>query len=300
MPVLFSALVTGAGGFVGRALARALPAPPAVLALGTAGWQERLREAPFEGRTVFHLAARVHDPGDRDEAAFHRDNVVKTTALAEEAARRGARRLVFVSTSKVYGEESTGRPFDSTDPPAPWDAYARSKTEAEQVIRRVAARSGFDFVIVRAPLVLGAGARGNVRAAMRLADGPWPLPFAAIRNRRSFVHVDDLARLLVGCASYPGHLAAVFDAAHPEPMSTPALFTSLRHHLGRAARLFGVDPGLLERVAALAGAGDRMRRLTRSLEIDPAAAMRIVGWHASIGLDEAAAGLARAWRSGWS
>jgi nucleoside-diphosphate-sugar epimerase len=299
MPVLFSALVTGAAGFVGRALVRALPAPPGTLALGTDGWEERLRAAPLEGRAIFHLAARVHAPRDPDEAAFRRDNVEKTRRLALEAARRGARRLVFVSTSKVYGEESVGRAFAAGDVPAPQDAYARSKLAAEEALAQVAGDEGLEVVVVRPPLVLGPGARGNVVAALRLADGPWPLPFAGIANRRSFVHVGDLARLLVRCASHPAAAGATLDAAHPEPMSTPEFLTALRRHLGRAPRLFAIAPALLEQGAALGGAGGRMRRLTRSLELDPAPSERAVEWRASTGLEEAAAEMARAWREGW-
>lgn len=299
MPVLLSALVTGAGGFVGRRVCRELPIPPAELALAAPDWEERLRAAPLEDRTIFHLAARVHAPGDRDEAAFCRDNAEKTRRLAEEAARRGARRLVFVSTAKVYGEESAGRPFAAGDRPAPADAYARSKLAAEEALARIAERSMLPVVVVRAPLVLGPGARGNVESAVRLADGPWALPFASIRNRRSFVHVADLARLLVRCATDPAAAGATLNAAHPDPLSTPMLVESLRRHLGRPARLFGVPPRALEVAARMLGAGERMRRLTRSLELDVAAAERLLGWRASTSLDEAAAEMARAWRAGW-
>lgn len=284
---------------MGRALAHALPAPPATLSLGAHDWEERLRGAPFEGRAVFHLAARVYAPHDDDAAAFHRDNVDKTRRLAEEAARGGALRLIFVSTSKVYGEESPGRPFAAGDAPAPPDSYARSKLLAEEALARIAGDSGLEVVVVRPPLVLGAGARGNVASTMRLADGAWPLPFGAISNRRSFVHVDDLAGLLVRCATHPAAAGATLDAAHAEPMSTAALFEALRRHLGRPPRLFAVPPAALERAAALAGAGARMRRLTRSLELDPAPTERALGWRAPTGLEEAAAEMSRAWRGGW-
>src|SRR4051812_26829890 len=104
------ALITGAGGFVGRALASQLPSH-ATLRLGEPDWAERIEQAPLPGSTIFHLAARVHEAGSCDDEVFRHDNALKTTRLAEAAARDGARRLVFLSSVKVYGEESRGRPL---------------------------------------------------------------------------------------------------------------------------------------------------------------------------------------------
>jgi len=292
------AMVTGASGFVGRALCASLDPPPECLSLGAPDWKARLRAAPLEGATVFHLAARVHDPHDRDELAFQRDNVDKTRRLAEEAAQRGARRLVFASSIKVYGEQSPGRPLTLDDVPAPRDAYARSKFAAEQALAEVSARTGLEVVVVRSPLVLGPGARGNVERLMALVDSAWPLPFAAIDNRRSFIHVADLARLLGACGEVV-RAAGTFIAAHPVSVSTPELVRALRRALSRPERLVAVAPALLEAAAAMAGQRERARRLTRSLEADPSAAEGAFGWTARVGLEAAAGEMAQAWRSGW-
>src|SRR5436190_8140517 len=117
-------LVTGAGGFVGKRLMMRLPGVAATLSLGAADWEARIDRGAFEGAVVYHLAARSMAGGDTD---FQRDNVDKTRVLAETAARRGAARLVYLSSIKVLGEESPGRPFRVDDAPAPNDAYARSK-----------------------------------------------------------------------------------------------------------------------------------------------------------------------------
>jgi len=291
MPVSFSALVTGAGGFVGRALARILPGS-AALSLGADDWEERLAAAPLEGAVVFHLAARVHAPADRDEAAFQHDNVEKTRRLAEEAARRGARRLVFLSSIKAQADESRERALRPEDPPAPTDAYGRSKLAAERSL----ASAHLPIVVVRAPLVLGAGAKGNLKSLLALADSAWPLPFAGITNRRSFVQVDDLARLLMACGEHPAAPGRTLIASHPDAMSTPQLVASLRRALGRPERLFAVPPKLLESAAAAIGQGERMRPLTRSLECDPGEAVSRLGWSPRVGLEEAAQEMARAWR----
>lgn len=290
-----AAVVTGASGFVGRALAARLAGAVQRVALGVPDWARSLEGVAWRDATVFHLAARVHRPGNEDEAAFTRDNTGKTEALARAAAAGGARRIVFLSTVKVFGEESPGRPFTLDDPPRPQDAYARSKHAAEEALHHVARGSALEIAVVRSPLVYGAGAGGNLAALLRLADSAMPLPFAAVRNRRSFVHVDDLARLLVACATEARAAGGLYLAAHPDAGSTPQLLGALRAALGRPPRLFAVPAGMLEAGASLAGQGERMRRLTRSLEVDPSAAASL-GWRAELGLGRCVADMVAAYR----
>jgi nucleoside-diphosphate-sugar epimerase len=259
-------------------------------------WAQHACAARFEGATVFHLAARAHQARDAHEADYTRDNADKTRQLADLAAGRGARHLVFLSSIKVLGEESVARPFVATDTPAPLDAYARSKRDAEEAVAAAAGR-GLGTTIVRAPLVYGPGARGNLQALLRLADSPLHLPFASLDNRRSFIHVDDLAALLVACA---GHEASgrTYLASHRNPLSTSALIAGVRAALGRPRRLFSVAPSTLESAAALCGQAERMRRLTRSLEADPSAAENDLAWSAQVSPERAIIDLVRGYRDG--
>lgn len=291
-------IVTGSTGFVGRALMAALGEGAARLHLASPGWIHAANAQRFEGATVFHLAARAHQMRGASEADYARDNVDKTRQLAAVAAGRGARRLVFLSSIKVHGEESGARPFVATDKPAPEDAYARSKLAAEEALASAASRHGLETTIVRASLVYGAGARGNLRALLRLADSPWPLPFASLDNRRSFIHVEDLAALLIACAGRSEAVGRIYLAAHRSPVSTRALIAGLRSALGRPLRLFPVAPATLESAAAVAGQGERIRRLTRSLEADPSAAETDLAWSAKVPLERAIADLARGHREG--
>jgi nucleoside-diphosphate-sugar epimerase len=288
------AVITGASGFVGRALMARMPGEP--LALGRDDWNERIAAARWDGATVYHLAARVHGQCG-NEADYQHDNVDKTRALVEAAERGGARRLVFLSSIKVNGEETRERPFRPDDPPAPEDAYARSKAEAERVLREISSRGKLSISIVRAPLVIGVGAAGNLRALLRLADTPWPLPFGAIENRRTFVGVEDLARLLLACGDGPRADGRTFLAGDPEPMSTPRLIATIRAALGRNARMIRLDVASLEAMASLAGARERIRRLTRSLEADVSDTLRELAWSPSMPIGEVVAKMARAYHA---
>ncbi|HUL95515.1 MAG TPA: NAD-dependent epimerase/dehydratase family protein [Usitatibacter sp.] len=284
--------VTGATGFVGRFLTARLPAS-SQLHFGAPGWAEQLARADLRGATVFHLAARVHDALPATAQDYRRDNVEKTEALANAARKAGARRLVFLSTVKVNGEETFDRPFTAADAPQPQDDYARSKWEAEQ---RLAALGGLEICIVRCPLVYGARSAGNLGRLLRLADSPWPLPLAGIANRRSFIHVDDLVTLLLACATHGNASGATFVAAHPQPVSTAQVVATMRRHLGRPERLFAMGSASLEALAALAGARDKAMRLTRNLEVDASETTRRVGWSARASLDDAVRDTVRGYR----
>jgi nucleoside-diphosphate-sugar epimerase len=286
------AVVSGSTGFVGRSLVSLLEGATSQVHLGEPDWMDQVRAADYSGATVFHLAAKVHGEGEETPAAYWHDNVVKTRAFAEAAASGGAKRFVFLSTVKVNGEESR-RPFRADDPPAPEDDYGRTKWEAE---KSLASGSSMEVAIVRSPLVYGAGVKGNLLALLRLADSGMPLPFAAVENRRSFIHVDDLARLLIDCGTHPRAAGRVFMAAHPDRASTPRVIAAMRGFLGRPRRLFPVPAFLLESGAWAAGQGGRMRRLTRSLEVDVTETQRTLGWIAQISFETGVEDMVRTFR----
>lgn len=289
-------IVTGATGFVGSRLVRCLGGEVARVSMSGEGWAGAAQSAPFAGATVFHLAARVHRMDSDSGTQYLRDNAEKTRRLAELAASRGARRFVFLSSIKVLGEETTAQPFTPADRPAPADGYARSKLAAEVALQEIAAKHSMQCVIVRSPLVYGAGARGNLVSLLKLADSPWPLPFASLAAPRSFIHVDDLAELLRACAQRPEAPGRVYLAAHRRPSCTRELVSALRMALGRPQRLFAMSPSRIEALGAAVGQRSRALRLTRALEVDPSAAERDLGWSAPRGLDVAVAELVEGYR----
>jgi len=291
-----STIVTGASGFVGRVLVAHLERPY-TLSLAGDDWRSCIASVDFEGATVYHVAARVHrTAAGGAERAFIHDNVEKTETLARAAAEHGARAFVFVSTAKVNGDESMAVPFRASDTPDPQDAYARSKWAAEQALARIASITGLPTTVVRPPLVYGRGAKANLRALLRLCDSPWPLPFAAVHNRRSFIEVNDLARLLLACPHETRGSTITHMAANPQPVSTSQLVGALRRELGRKVRLFAVTPRLLETAATIVGQRDNMLRLTRSLVVDAVDAERSLGWRAQVSFETALADMVAGYR----
>ena len=312
-------LVTGANGFVGRALCRALvdgghSVTGLVRQAGgcpadvhewvnagkdfegvKAGWPQGLRP-----ESVVHLAARVHvlndDAADPD-AAFHATNVDGTLRIAEAALHNGARRFVFVSSIKAVAESDSGRALREGDPPAPQDAYGRSKYAAEQALLRFGEETGLDIVIVRPPLVYGPEVRANF---LRLMEAVWkgiPLPLGSVRAKRSLVYVDNLADALARCATDPRAAHQCFHVADGNDPTVAGLARSLGKHLEKPARLVSVPTSWLRLAGRLIHRSPQIERLVGSLQVDSGRIRSVLGWQPPYSTEDGLAATARWYRS---
>lgn len=291
-------LVTGADGFVGRAVCADLARAGETVVAGTRrgvpvqhahetralGDLGRLRDPDGlleDLDAVVHLAARVHVGSDAspDAAAAYREvNVDATRRLGQAAARAGVRRFIFLSSVKVCGERTTSRPFDETDGPDPRGPYALSKLEAEQALAEIS-REGLETVVLRPPLVYGPGVKANFLDLLRVCDSALPLPLGAVSgNRRNLVYVDDLAGAIRLCLVHPHAAGRTYLVASGPALSTATLVRELRRALGRPERLLPVPPAALRLLARLAGRADAVGRLLDSLAVDACRIASELGW----------------------
>lgn len=304
-----SVLVTGANGFVGRAVcAKLLDCGHSVRGavrnhlhhLASGG--EIVQVAAIDGSTdwggalsggvdvVIHLAARVHVM--HDNAAdpleeFRKVNTVGTEHLARTAAAMGVRRFVYVSTIKVNGEATCEeKKFSETNVPSPKDPYGISKAEAEQALRRVAQETGLEVVIVRPPLVYGAGVKGNFAQMLGVLAKGIPLPLASVRNQRSLVYVGNLVDTLFVCATHKDAAGQTYLVSDGEDISTPDLLRQLGAAMGHPARLFPCPPALLKLAGRLTGKTDQVERLLGSLRVDSSKIRRELSWKPPYSLQE--------------
>lgn len=311
-------LVTGANGFVGRAVCRQL-ADAGIAAV--AAWRgsgeapsgaTRVVRIPSIGahddfgavlagcRVVVHLAARVHVMGDESGdalAAYRQTNVDGTLNLARQAVATGVRRFVFLSTAKVLGEEGD---LDAREAQAdcPDDPYSRSKFEAEQGLREIAGASGLELVVLRPPLVYGPGVKANFLRLLRAVDRGWPLPLGAVSNRRSMIYVGNLADAIITCTRHPAASGRTYLVSDGDDPSTPELVRRLAANLGRPARLLPVPVSWLRGAAQLAGRRREVDRLVGSLYFDGASIRAELGWTPPVSTDAAIAETVRWYRAG--
>ncbi|MDZ4730664.1 MAG: SDR family oxidoreductase [Xanthomonadales bacterium] len=299
-------LVTGATGFVGRALlARlqnsgrpvrvALRTPASICAAGEktvvgdigpdTDWQLALQGVGC----VVHLAARTHvlDEDSADPMSAYRDiNVLGSIRLAQQAAAAGVSRLIFMSSVKVNGEATRLHPFTETDVPAPLDAYGVTKAKAENALQRIGTETGIEIIILRPPLVYGPGVKGNLLRLLDLVHRGIPLPLASVRNQRSLLYVDNLADAIVCCVDAPAAGGAIYMVSDGEDISTPGLINKLAVAMGKMPRLLPCPPTLLTFGAGILGKRAMALRLTGSLAVDSSRIRRNLGWEPRCSLDQ--------------
>jgi nucleoside-diphosphate-sugar epimerase len=241
---------------------------------------------------VVHLAALVHQAGRTGQSRwleYRRVNVNATRMVARACSDAGVRRLVFMSSIAVYGGGATR--IDEQSPMHPEDDYGRSKLEAEVAMRSELSRSATDWCILRPPLVYGRGSPGNMPRLRTLVASGYPLPFGGIRNRRSFIFVDNLIDAIITVLRYPHDIRASYVLSDGSDFATPELVSALAAASRRRVRLLNVPVPLLEvlgRVGDFAGRVVGLRtgldsrsinRLVGSLVVDSARFREVFAWH---------------------
>jgi nucleoside-diphosphate-sugar epimerase len=300
-------LVTGATGFLGRAVAATLeraghdvlrggrlapaaaPAGEAWIGYGDVGPATRWDTALAGADSVVHLAGLAHLPDEAAASAadtFASVNVEGTARLAAAAVGAGVRRLVLVSSALVHGDTSPGRPLTEADAPAPASSYARSKLDSERRLMAAARGSTLQWVILRPPLVYGAGAQGNFRRLVGLVRTGLPLPLGAATAQKTFIGIDNLADAVVRSVEHEGAANQVLLLGDAETTSTVDLIYRIGVAIDRRVWTPRVPAGILRAALRMVGRERDYRRLFDPLELDTGRIRTLLGWSPPISLDE--------------
>lgn len=304
--VLKRILVTGANGFLGRAVSAELLAQgfdvlcavrsPYVLdgarIIRISGVEKQMDWSGYLGGVdcIIHTAARAHvmyetTPNAYEE--YHKINVVGTLGLAQQASNYGVKRFIFLSTIKVNGEQTaSGKPFKEDDVPNPQDDYAKSKLEAEEGLFLIAKKTGMEVIVLRPVLVYGPGVKANFASMMKVLQRGIPLPFGAIHNKRSFIYVENVVSLILRCIEHPAAANQVFLASDGCDLSTTELLKACATALGIKARLLPVPQSCLAFIATLLGKQAVTQRLCGSLQVDITKARQLINWNPPISVSE--------------
>jgi nucleoside-diphosphate-sugar epimerase len=288
-------VVTGGTGFVGKALAARLAhhdhdvvlplrrkpetvrmsdrirqvIVPQLEDMHVADWRPVLAGAD----AVIHTAAIAHIGPSVDDSAYKAINRDASARLAEAAAAEGIRRFVFISSIRAQVGATSDIVQTERTPPAPTEAYGRSKLEAEGLIRQWLPEA----TILRPAVIVGPEAKGNLATLLKLAALPVPLPFGALHAPQAMVSLDgviDAAMLALGHPAMPGQIYCLAERPH---LSLTEVITALRQGLNRPRWLLPIPAPLLSLPLRATGKTAMAEKLSGGLSVDPVKLLAL-GW----------------------
>lgn len=300
-------LITGASGFIGKALVTALSKqgyavraaardPAGIIAasdvervaipdlVGSLDWSPLLAGVTH----VVHLAGIAHAPGTLPDDVYMQINAEAVGTLAQQAKGRVAR-VVLMSSVRAQAGLSAEAPITEADTPEPTDTYGRSKLEAERLLTA----SGVDYTVLRPAVVYGKGVKGNIAALATIAKTPMPLPFGGLDNKRSLLALENLVSAVAHVLEAPQTAGETYLVADAEPISVADMVSAMREGLGRAPHLVRVPQGAVRRMMKSFGREADWERVTGQFVID-ASKLMATGWQPTV---ETHAGIVRMMRA---
>jgi len=225
-------IVTGASGFIGKRLIEMAEHRYEILPVSLRN--NNLSNVDLTGTDVIvHLAGKAHEMKKADDRLFYDINYQLTKQLAEKALQEKIPHFIYISTIKVYGDE-TNKILNEHSACNPTDAYGKSKLQAEQYLQTISAHK-MAVAIVRPPLVYGPEVKGNMMRLLRLSNKKIPLPLANTNNLRSMVYIDNLIELIFIIIKKKA--VGIFIASDEKPLSTGAVLQIIKNNLGNNTKL---------------------------------------------------------------
>jgi nucleoside-diphosphate-sugar epimerase len=288
-------VVTGGSGFVGKALASHLShqdhdvvlplrrkpaadaswdrispvAVPPLEDMSVADWQPVLSGAD----AIIHTSAIAHIGHSIPESAYNAVNRDASARLAEAAAAESVKRFVFISSIRAQVGATSDMIQTELTPPAPTEAYGRSKLEAEGLVRKWLPQA----TILRPAVIVGPAPKGNLATLLKLAALPAPLPFGALHAPQAMVSLDgviDAILLALGNSEMAGETYCLAETPH---LSLTDVLAALRQGLKRPRMLLPIPASLLNLPLRAIGKTAMAEKISGGLAVD-ASKLTALGW----------------------
>ncbi|MCK1719874.1 NAD-dependent epimerase/dehydratase family protein [Bradyrhizobium sp. 141] len=248
-----TALVTGGSGYFGQVLSKQLleqgthvrvfdlnlPGfnhPNLDFFKGTILDRKAVKQALSGVNKVFHTAAQ--NPLAKDLCLFWSVNKDGTQIIADESAAAGVEKLIYTSSTAVYGARKTNPVTEITEP-NPAEDYGRAKLAGETICKRAVHRHDLDVAIVRPRTILGNGRLGIFQILFDWIERGLDIPvLAGGNNKYQFVHSDDLAWVCIAASDVKGFAEYNIGAAEFGTMRD--LLQALIDHAGTKSRIKSV------------------------------------------------------------
>ncbi|MGI1970352.1 NAD-dependent epimerase/dehydratase family protein [Shewanella baltica] len=251
----------------------------------------------FNGvETVIHIAGLAHNKQNA-QSDYQSVNTLGSLHLAVEAVKAGVKRFVFVSSIGVNGNATLEKPFSIFDEPKPLNPYTNSKHDAEIGLKKIAAETGLEVVIVRPTLVYGPNAPGNFGLLTKLVKKLTVLPFGHANNKRDFIAVQNLADLLITCATHPNAAGHTFLASDMDTVSIKQFTNAIADGLGKKVFQLPIPVSLMRLAGKLMGKSAMVEQLVGNLQVDSSNITEVLDWTPPLTMKQAMASLSDSGKS---
>jgi len=255
--------VTGATGFIGRRLVKAIDANITILSRQKQAHhktivlnleEDNIPDQALNGMdTVFHLAGFAHDMRDENKIVdlYYKVNVSATVQLATLAVKSNVKRFVFVSSVKAGGNPPLGTCANEKSQIDPEGIYGKTKREAELQLLKIGKESGMHVSIVRPSLVYGPNIKGHLQLMLSGIKAGWFPPLPETENRRSMIHVDDLVQAILLVSEDKRANGEVFIATDGVPHSSCEIYNTMCSVLDKSIPKWSVPKFLFNLISLI-------------------------------------------------
>lgn len=242
-------------------------------------------------KCLVHTAAKVHVmtkyPGD-DLLSYNQTNTIATKNLLNKAIKAGVKKFIFLSSTKVNGEETKlGKPFCLDDKENPRDSYSISKYNAEKEIKEIAVSNNIDFIILRLPLVYGRNVKGNFYKLIQTVKLGFPLPFGSInQNLRSYLSIYNLTDLILKIINNKNIIKDIFLVSDDDDVSTTTLLKKLSLAMNKKIYLVPIPKYILIFILYMLNKNNYSSRLFGNLQVDISKTKQKLNWRPLYNLEQ--------------
>ena len=279
--------VTGASGFIGQAVCKALSdlkysvcgavrnkdiitQLPNVkyVSVGDLYLIQDLKDLLTGYDCVIHCAGIAEQKNLISREIYVQSNTLASKKLAEQCVIAGVKKFIFLSSISVLGQHTNKKCFTYSDKVNPIGLYAESKYKAENELLKINDKTNLEVIIIRPPIVYGFGTKGNISRIIKLLKLKLPLPFGLIKNKKSFISIDNLVDILICCIRRPNLKGKVFLVSDGEDISLNDFLQNIARELGYRLLIFPFPIFLLKLIANFLGKTSELNKLTSNLLID--------------------------------
>ena len=235
-------------------------------------WNKLLKNCDY----IVHCAGKSSLPENlKNYEKYNSENFIDIKNIAEQAAEVGVKRIILLSSIKIYGEITN---INHDNLPKPESFYAVSKLETEKALVKISSKFDLDFVIIRLPLVYGPGAKGNMAKLINIIKLGIPLPFKLITNKRSMIGIHNLLNFLMTCIDNPKASRKIFLVSDEKGLSIQDLVHHISSAMGKNIFMFPFPIFIIKFIFSIFCKQRVLRQLTGSSNININYTKKILGW----------------------